>query len=80
MSKLPTDVRGEEAIKAFETFGFVLVRERGSHKILKKDGHRFLLSVPCHKGECLGQGLLRSLIRAADVSVSDFLAALTSTR
>lgn len=69
-------VTGNAAVKAFERLGFVLDRQEGSHKILKKPGHQFHLSVPCHRGKKLGRGLLKSLIRAAGVTVEAFQEAL----
>lgn len=75
MPELPV-VTGNEAVKAFERLGFVLDRQAGSHKILKKAGHPFHLSVPCHRGKKLGRGLLKSLISAAGVSVKQFQQAL----
>ena len=55
-------VTGPEAIKAFEKAGFALDRISGSHHILKKPGHRYVLSVPVHRGKTIGVGLLTSLI------------------
>jgi predicted RNA binding protein YcfA (HicA-like mRNA interferase family) len=65
-------VTGEEAIRAFGIIGFQLVRVKGSHHILKREGHPSLLTVPVHGKKTLGVGLLRSLIRAAETTVEDF--------
>ena len=43
------------------------------HHILKKDGHRFLLSVPVHGKKILKSGTLRGLINASDISVERFV-------
>jgi predicted RNA binding protein YcfA (HicA-like mRNA interferase family) len=76
MSNLPS-IDGNEAIKAFEKAGFVLVRiSKSSHHILKKQGHEFLLSVPVHTGKNLKPGLLRALIRDAGLTVEGFVALL----
>jgi predicted RNA binding protein YcfA (HicA-like mRNA interferase family) len=78
MPKLPT-VTGEEAIAAFARYGFVLKRiSKSSHHVLKKDGHRFLLSVPVHSGQNLKTGTLRSLISDAGLSVEGFIELLRS--
>ena len=69
MSELP-QVSGKEAIKAFGKLGFHIVRQRGSHIILKKDGFPILLSVPLH--DELKKGTLRSLIRDAGLTVDEF--------
>ena len=75
MSDLPS-VSGDEAIAAFETFGFEVDRIKGSHHIMRKPGHRFHLSVPVHGNKDLKSGTLRSLIRDAGLTVEEFVAAL----
>jgi predicted RNA binding protein YcfA (HicA-like mRNA interferase family) len=71
MPKLPT-ITGRQAIAAFSKHGFVEDRVCGSHHILKKDGHEFLLSVPVHGSENLKTGTLRGLIRASGLTVEQF--------
>jgi predicted RNA binding protein YcfA (HicA-like mRNA interferase family) len=63
---------GRDVIRAFERAGFVLVRTNGSHHILKKDGHPFLLSVPVHAGKTVGVGLLKKLIEDSGLTVDEF--------
>ena len=70
MSKLPTDLSGPDAVKAFTKAGWI-IRKWGSHIILEKPGVRPILSVPNHK--FLKPGTLRGLIRTADLSLEDFL-------
>ena len=72
MCKLPS-VGGKEAVSAFENNGFTVVRTSGSHQIMKKPGHRFVLSVPLHKNTPLKKGLPRALISAAGKTVGQFL-------
>lgn len=74
MPELP-DVTGADAIKAFNKFGFAVDRIRGSHHILKKPGHTYVLSVPVHGKHSLRGGTLRRLIRSAGVTVDEFCAA-----
>ena len=45
MSELPS-VNGKQAISAFENNGFAVVRVSGSHHIMKKPDHPYVLSVP----------------------------------
>ena len=71
MSSLPT-ITGKEAKAAFEKLGFYEDRVKGSHHILKRDGHRYLLSVPIHGGKNLKSGTLRALIRASGITVEQF--------
>ena len=75
MSKLPV-VTGRQAIQAFARLGFEEVRVRGSHHILKKPGHVFVLTVPVHGADALKPGLLRRLVRDAGVSLDEFVNAV----
>lgn len=40
---------GQEVVRVFASFGWVVSRQRGSHIILTKDGELATLSVPNHK-------------------------------
>jgi predicted RNA binding protein YcfA (HicA-like mRNA interferase family) len=71
MANLPT-VTGPEAIKAVAKIGFTLVRIQGSHHILQRQGHPFVLSIPVHGNRALKPGTLRSLIRGAGITVDEF--------
>ena len=62
---------GKEVVQIFERFGWSVARQRGSHIILIKDGEMATLSVPNHKE--VAKGTLRSLIRAAGLTVDEFL-------
>lgn len=68
----PPRTTGSEAIAAFEKVGFVVVRKRGSHRMMKKPGHRYTLSIPDHGRKPLGTGLLYSLIEAAGLTREEF--------
>jgi predicted RNA binding protein YcfA (HicA-like mRNA interferase family) len=63
-------ISGEEAVRKFVRGGWTAVRRRGSHIMLTKSGFQWTLSVPDHPR--LGRGLLRKLIRQADLSVEAF--------
>lgn len=75
MPELPV-VTGAEAVRAFERLGFVLDRVSGSHHVLRKSGHHFHVSIPVHGRKVLGRGLLKALLKAADVSIDQFRGAL----
>lgn len=75
MPKVPR-VSGLDAIKAFKKVGFELSRTHGSHHILARDGHQYNLSIPVHAGKTVGCGLLRSQIKAAGLTVEEFIALL----
>ena len=69
MPKLPA-VSGADAVKAFERAGWRRDRQRGSHVVMLKAGHIASLSIPQHRE--LAPGTLRSLIRAAGMTVEEF--------
>lgn len=71
MAVLPT-LSGREIIKTFSKDGWQMVRQRGSHMILVKDGHMASLSVPDHKQ--VAKGTLRSLIRSSGLTAAEFTA------
>ena len=71
MDRLPV-VSGAEAVRAFVKAGWREDRRRGSHVILLKDGSQVSLSVPMHRE--LASGTLRALIRAAGMTVQEFVA------
>lgn len=72
-AKLPV-VSGREAVAAFQAFGWGVARQTSSHIILTKPGEMATLSVPDHKE--VAKGTLRSLIRAAGLTVDEFAAAV----
>lgn len=71
MAALPS-VSGERAVRVFQKAGWVEDRQRGSHVILIKPGSAASLSVPQHRE--IAPGTLRALIRAAGMSVDEFVA------
>jgi predicted RNA binding protein YcfA (HicA-like mRNA interferase family) len=73
MGKL-TNISGKEAAKAFGRAGWEVVGQVGSHLVLSKSSQRANLSIPQHKE--LSVGTLRSLIRAAGMTVDEFLGLL----
>ena len=70
MGKL-SNISGREAVKAFARAGWQTAGQLGSHLVMTKPGVRANLSVPQHKE--LSTGTLRALIRAAEITVDDFL-------
>lgn len=63
---------GRAVVKAFGRDGWQVARQKGSHIILVKEGSWATLSVPDHRE--LAPGTLRSLVRAAGLTVEAFLA------
>jgi predicted RNA binding protein YcfA (HicA-like mRNA interferase family) len=70
MGKL-ANISGKEVAKAFQKAGWQPVGQVGSHLVLINPGVRANLSIPQHKE--LSVGMLRALIRAAGMTVEEFL-------
>lgn len=68
------NISGKETAKAFGRAGWETLGQVGSHLVMNKPGQRANLSIPQHKE--LSVGTLRALIRAAGITVEDFLALL----
>jgi predicted RNA binding protein YcfA (HicA-like mRNA interferase family) len=62
---------GAEIIKALERLGFRQVRQRGSHVVMRKDCRGCV--VPLHRE--VKRGTLTGILRQAEVSPDEFLAA-----
>lgn len=73
MSGLPR-ISGQECIGALIKAGFILVRQTGSHVILRRNSPFAQLVVPDHKE--LDRGTLRAIIRQAGISVDKFISFL----
>ena len=73
--KLPV-ISGDDLIKALSKFGYVEVRQKGSHVRMRHptDAQRQPVTVPRHK--TLKLGLLRRVIREARISVEQLTEAL----
>ena len=69
--KLPV-VSGRQAIRALEQVGYQVVRQRGSHIRLRdeSDPEHLAVTVPDHK--TLKPGLLRQILRDANLTVDEF--------
>ncbi|MBI5641039.1 MAG: type II toxin-antitoxin system HicA family toxin [Nitrospirae bacterium] len=67
------NLKAEKGIKAFQRSGWTVERQKGSHVHLSKEGNANILSIPVHKGKAVKQGLLRSQIAKAGMTVEEFL-------
>ena len=70
MPKLPR-ISGSEAVRIFGVLGFVQVRQRGSHVILRRG--RSGCVVPLHRE--LKIGTLQGALRQAGVTAEEFIKA-----
>ena len=71
MPVLPV-LSGRQVVRVFESFGWRIARQRGSHIVLIMPHQIVTLSVPDHRE--VAKGTLRSLIRAAGLTVEAFVA------
>jgi predicted RNA binding protein YcfA (HicA-like mRNA interferase family) len=71
MPKLPV-ISGIEAIKALERLGFSVVRQRGSHIVLRKGSSGCV--VPNHHE--LKAGTLSGILKQAGISPDEFIKVL----
>jgi len=74
MAVLPM-LTAREVIRALERAGFQLQRQTGSHARLKHSDGR-VVTVPIHIGQDIGRGLLRKILRDADLSREELIAYL----
>lgn len=65
MTKLPV-LKATELISALERAGFQVVRQKGSHVRLRHVDGR-VVTVPVHPGQDIGRGLLRKILRDAEL-------------
>ena len=65
----------DEVLQALRKVGVEETRQRGSHVRLRHTDGR-VVTVPVHPGQEIGRGLLRKIIRDAEISVEEFLSLL----
>jgi predicted RNA binding protein YcfA (HicA-like mRNA interferase family) len=73
--KMPV-VSGEDLIRALAKFGYVVVRQKGSHVRLRheSDNSRQPVTVPMHREVAFGT--LRRILRDANVSIDELISVL----
>ena len=69
MMRLPR-VSGRECVRALEQGGFIVIRQRSSHIILRRDNPYSRVTAPDHRE--LDSGTLRAIIRQAGLTVQEF--------
>ena len=70
MSRMPR-LRAEEVIRALSRAGFRVVRQRGSHRILKHPDGRTTV-VPVHRGDAIGPGLMSKILWDTEIGREEF--------
>jgi predicted RNA binding protein YcfA (HicA-like mRNA interferase family) len=65
-------VSGKALARVLEQHGWVLLRVAGSHHIYGRESSVVRLSVPIHGAKGLKTGLLRHLMKMANLTETDF--------
>ena len=64
-------VSGKDFTKVLEREGWSLLRIQGSHHIYGKQGSNVRLSIPVHGNQTLKTGLLKHLMKLAELNEKD---------
>ena len=64
-------VSGKELVRLLERRGWLLLRINGSHHIYGKTGINIRLSVPVHGNHPLKTGLLKHLLKLAEIAENE---------
>jgi predicted RNA binding protein YcfA (HicA-like mRNA interferase family) len=69
MPKLPR-ITGRELVRALQSDGFEITRQKGSHVQMTKyiGGEKLTFPVPVHAGKIIKQGTLKGILRKANIS------------
>ena len=65
-------ISGRDLARLVERRGWTLLRVNGSHHIYGKIGSVVRLSIPIHGNKPLKTGLLRHLLKLAEIAEKDF--------
>jgi predicted RNA binding protein YcfA (HicA-like mRNA interferase family) len=63
------DMNGKQVIKKLEVAGWVVIRTRGSHYIMAKEGVARSVPVPCHGAVDLKKPLVKALEKQTGVKL-----------
>jgi predicted RNA binding protein YcfA (HicA-like mRNA interferase family) len=61
----------DEVKRVLEKLGFTCIRQSGSHMVFHHSDGRWT-TLPIHKGKDLGKGILRKILKDADITVGEF--------
>ena len=70
MPKLPR-LSGKDLIKVLEKIGYVHLRTRGSHAIMKRQTAQGSKTIPVPLHKELAKGTLKSIMNQADITLQD---------
>ncbi|MEO6541755.1 MAG: type II toxin-antitoxin system HicA family toxin [Ferruginibacter sp.] len=71
MSKLPI-VNAKQLEKLLLQLGFIIFRQKGSHKFYKHPDGRYT-TIPHHPGEDLSRPLIKTILNQIDLSSEEFI-------
>ncbi len=71
MADYPT-LAGKQVVQALRRGAFKLVRTRGSHYFMWREGLKYPVPVPVHGNRDLSIGLLRGILKQAGLTLSEF--------
>lgn len=71
MAKIPI-VTAKLMIKYLKSLGFKQTRQKGSHRFFRHSDGR-TATVPDHKGEDLGRGIISNILKDIEVTKADFI-------
>jgi predicted RNA binding protein YcfA (HicA-like mRNA interferase family) len=71
MPKLPS-LSAREVCKILQSHGFVIVRQKGSHIILRKELPERGITVPVPNHSEIAKGTLKSIIDQSEIPKSEF--------
>jgi predicted RNA binding protein YcfA (HicA-like mRNA interferase family) len=77
VSRIPS-LSGREVIRALELAGFSVIRQRGSHRVLRHPDGRTTV-VPVHGSESIGRGLLSKILNDVEMDREQFSRYLQQT-
>lgn len=66
MTTFPS-ITGSNLIRALRKIGFEVIRIKGSHHFIQHSNGR-CTTVPVHRGETIGRGLLAQILRDCEIS------------
>lgn len=65
-------LKARDVVRVLTTLGFMLVRQKGSHAFYQHPITGRSTVVPIHSGEDIGRGLLRAILREAEITTKEF--------
>jgi predicted RNA binding protein YcfA (HicA-like mRNA interferase family) len=65
-------IHADRMIRALERLGWIVVRSRGSHRVLARSGRPGVITVPVKRGRTLPEGTARAILKQAGIAEDEF--------